>query len=80
MQYNFKVVFLVKLMFQAVKVFLRKYYRNRKSVCDTCRLQTETFSLKYCIPFPLPIANRKQANLSAIQANLSAIQANQSAI
>ena len=35
---------------------------------------------RYCIPFPLPIANRKQANLSAIQANLSAIQANQSAI
>ena len=53
---------------------------QHNTVCDTCRLQTVDFFTKNCIPFPLPIANRKQANLSAIQANLSAIQANQSAI
>ena len=43
-----------------------------------CRLQI--FKLISQFPFPLPRANRKQANLSAIQANLSDIQANQSAI
>ena len=52
----------------------------RFTVCDTCRLQTVDFFTQMLYSISIPIANRKQANLSAIQANLSAIQANQSAI
>ena len=40
---------------------------------DICRLQT--FQLNITFLFPFPKANRKQANLSAIQANLTEIQA-----
>ena len=39
-----------------------------------CRLQT--FQVYIVLQFPLPRANRKQANLSVIQANRSFIRAN----
>ena len=52
---------------------------QRTVVPNICRLQTMDFDLNITFPFPLPKANREEANLSAIQANLTEIQANQSA-
>ena len=45
--------------------------RATNAVSDICSLYT--FQLNITSPLPFPKANRKQANLSAIQANQSAI-------